>query len=330
MQIRTRRVVLGVAVLGTALAALPALSQAQQAWPNKPIRLIVGFAPGGGTDIVARALAPRMTEILGQTIVIENRSGASGTIGADAVAKSAPDGYTLLMGHSNSNAIAPFVLPKVPYDAATDFSPITYVGYVPNVLVTHPSVPAKTVKELIDIAKKKPGGFTFASSGIGSTQHVAGELFERIAGIHLVHIPYRGSGQAVQDLLAGNVNMNFDTMPPVLPHIKSGGLRALAISTPQRLPQLPDVPTFAEVGINGFDVTNWYSVMGPKGMPKDMVDKINAAVLQAMNDPKVRTTLEAQGVQFGTFRTPEEFGKFIQAELAKYRKMIPELGIKAE
>lgn len=330
MSFRTRRTLVGAAVLGTALSALPALGQAQQAWPNKPIRLIVGFAPGGGTDIVARALAPRMSEILGTTIVIENRSGASGTIGADVVAKSAPDGYTLLMGHSNSNAIAPFVLPKVPYDAATDFSPITYIGYVPNVLVTHPSVPAKTVKELIDIAKKKPGGFTFASSGIGSTQHVAGELFERIAGIHLVHIPYRGSGQAVQDLLAGNVNMNFDTMPPVLPHIRSGGLRALAISTPQRLPQLPDVPTFTEVGIKGFDVTNWYSVMGPKGLPKDVVDKVNAAVLQSMNDPKVRTTLEAQGVQFGTFRTPEEFNRFIQAELAKYRKMIPELGIKAE
>jgi tripartite-type tricarboxylate transporter receptor subunit TctC len=328
-----RRSILRAAAIGAALStltAVPALAQAQAAFPNKPIRIIVGFAPGGGTDIVARALAPRMSEILGQPVVIENRSGASGTIAADVVAKSAADGYTLLMGHSNSNAIAPFVLPKVPYDAGSDFSPITYVGYVPNVLVTHPSVPAKSVKELIDIAKKKPGGFTFASSGIGSTQHVAGELFERIAGIHLVHIPYRGSGQAVQDLLAGNVNMNFDTMPPVLPHIRAGTLRALAISTPQRLPQLPDVPTFSEVGIKGFDVTNWYSVMGPKGMPREVVAKINDAVLQAMTDPKVRPTLEAQGVQFGTFRTPEEFGKFISDELAKYRKMIPMLGIKAE
>ncbi len=328
-----RRSILGAAIVGAALATLPALSAAQQMpanWPNKPIRLLVGFAPGGGTDIVARALAPKMSEVLGQQVVVENRSGASGTIAADAVAKSAADGYTLLMGHSNSNAIAPFVLPKVPYDAATDFTPITYVGYVPNVLVLHPSMTAKTVKELIDTAKKKPGGFTFASSGIGSTQHVAGELFERIAGIHLVHIPYRGSGQAVADLLAGNVNMNFDTMPPVLPHIRSGGLRALAISTPQRLPQLPDVPTFDEVGIKGFDVTNWYSVMGPKNMPREMVAKINDAVLQAMADPKVRPTLEAQGVQFGTFRTPDEFGRFVADELAKYRKLIKELGIKAE
>jgi tripartite-type tricarboxylate transporter receptor subunit TctC len=330
MKQTTRRGILRATLLGCAVGALPFAASAQQAWPNKPIRIVVGFAPGGGTDIVARALAPRMSEILGQPVVIENRSGASGTIGADVVAKAAPDGYTLLMGHSNSNAIAPYVLPKVPYNAYTDFTPITYVGYVPNVLVAHPSVPVKSVKELIDLAKKKPGGYTYASSGIGSTQHVAGELFERIAGVHLVHIPYRGSGQAVQDLLAGNVNMNFDTMPPVLPHIRSGGLRALAISTPQRIPQLPDVPTFAEVGIKGFDVTNWYSVMGPKGLPKDIVDKINNAVLTAMSDAKVRPTLEAQGVQFGTFRTPEEFGKFVTDELNKYKKMIPELGIKAE
>jgi tripartite-type tricarboxylate transporter receptor subunit TctC len=317
-----------IALAGLLLAS--PMTAGAQAWPTKPIRILVGFAPGGGTDIVARSLAPKLTELLGQPVIVENRSGASGTIAADAVAKAAPDGYTLLMGHSNSNAIAPFVLQKVPYDAATDFSPITYIGYVPNVLVVHPSVPARSVKELIELAKKKPGAFTFASSGVGGTQHVAGELFERIAGIHLIHIPYRGSGQAVQDLLAGNVNMNFDTMPPVLPHIKAGTLRALAISTPQRVPQLPDVPTFNEVGIKGFDVTNWYSVMGPKGMPKDIVARLNEAILKAMADPAVRATLEAQGVQFGTFRTPEEFGKFIGEELAKYRKLIKELDIKAQ
>jgi tripartite-type tricarboxylate transporter receptor subunit TctC len=325
-----RRAFIHACVAAAVASAFAVPAMAQTAFPNKPIRILVGFAPGGGTDIVARVLAPRLTETLGQPVVVENRSGASGTIAADAVAKSAPDGYTLLMGHSNSNAIAPFVLPKIPYDAATDFTPITYVGYVPNVLVVHPSIPAKNVNELIELSKKKPGGYTFASSGIGSTQHVAGELFERIAGIHLIHIPYRGSGQAVQDLLAGNVNMNFDTMPPVLPHIKSGGLRALAISTPQRLPQLPDVPTFAEVGIKGFDVTNWYSVMGPKGLPRDIVNKLNDAILKAMVDPAVRPTLEAQGVQFGTFRTPEEFNKFVLDELAKYRRLIKELGIKGE
>jgi tripartite-type tricarboxylate transporter receptor subunit TctC len=188
-------------------------SQAQS-YPNKPIRLIVGFAPGGGTDIVARAIGPKVGEILGQPVIIENRAGAAGTIAADFVAKSSPDGYTLLMGHSNSNAIAPFVLPKVPYNAATDFSPITYLGYVPNVLAINPATPANNVSELVTIAKAKPGQLTYGSSGIGSTQHLAGALFGKIEGIDINHVPYKGSGQAIIDLLAGQITMNFDTLPP--------------------------------------------------------------------------------------------------------------------
>ena len=315
--------------LSIALLALVPAAFAQS-WPNRPIRIIVGFAPGGGTDIVARALAPRLSETLGQPVVVENRSGAAGTIGADLVAKSPSDGYTLLMGHSNSNAIAPFVLPKLQYDAASDFTPITYVGYVPNTLVVHPAVPARTVAELVEAAKRKPGTFTFASSGIGSTQHLAGALFAKLTDVQLNHIPYKGGGQAVVDLIGGQVNMNFDTMPPVLEHIRSGKLRALAISTPQRLSQLPDVPTFGEVGIRGFDVTNWYSVMGPKALPKVITEKINDAVSKAMDDPATRKTLEAQGVQFGTRRTPAEFNTFLQAELAKYSRVVKELGVKAE
>jgi tripartite-type tricarboxylate transporter receptor subunit TctC len=310
-------------------ALLPALSQAQS-WPTKPIRLLVGFAPGGGTDIVARSLAPRMSELLGQPVIVENKPGASGTIAADAVAKAAPDGYTLLMGHSNSNAIAPFVLQNVPYDAATDFTPITYIGYVPNILVINPGIPANTVAELVVLAKAKPGIYTYASSGIGSTQHLAGALFAKLTGTQLSHIPYKGSGQAISDLLSGQVNMNFDTMPPVLQQIKAGKLRALAISTPQRLPQLPDLPTFTEVGIRGFDVTNWYSVMGPKNLPKDIVAKVNAAVQKAMADPAIRPNLEAQGVQFGGPATPEEFSAFLKAELIKYQALVKELNVKAD
>jgi tripartite-type tricarboxylate transporter receptor subunit TctC len=324
-----RRAGLAIAAVIATGWLLPA-SVLAQAWPNKPIRLLVGFAPGGGTDIVARALGPKMSEVLGQQIVVENRPGASGTIAADLAAKSAADGYTLLMGHSNSNAIAPFVLSKLPYDAAKDFTPITYIGYVPNVLVVHPSVPAKSVAELVEIAKAKPGAYTYASSGIGSTQHLAGALFAKITDTQLNHIPYKGSGQAVVDLIAGQVNMNFDTMPPVLPHIREGKLRALAISTPQRLTQLPDVPTFGEVGIRGFDVTNWYSVMGPKDLPKDIVAKVNDAVKKAMADPEIRPKLEAQGVQFGGAQSPEEFSGFIKAELAKYQKLVKELNIKAD
>jgi tripartite-type tricarboxylate transporter receptor subunit TctC len=318
-----------ISLLAAAAFTLPS-SAAAQSWPTKPIRLLVGFAPGGGTDIVMRAIAPKLGELLGQPIVVENRAGASGTIAADLVAKSPPDGYTLLAGHANSNAIAPHVLAKVPFDALNDFTPITYVGYVPNVLVVTPSLPAKSVEELIALAKAKPGTLTYASSGVGSTQHLAGALFNQIAGTEMTHIPYKGSGQAVIDLVGGQVNTNFDTMPPVLEQIKSGKLRALAISTPQRLPQLADVPTFEEKGIRGFDVTNWYSIMGPKGMPADMVTKIDAAVKKVLADPEVRAKLDPQGVQFGGPRTPEAFREFIRTENAKYARMVRELNIKAE
>jgi len=310
-----------------AVLAVAAATAQAQGWPNKPIRWVVGFAPGGGTDIVARALAPKVGEILGQTVIIENRAGAAGVIGADAVAKSPNDGYTWLIGHVNSNAIAPYVLAKVPFDPLNDFTAVTYIGYVPNILVVHPSVPAKSVEELIDLAKKEPGKLTYASSGIGSTQHLAGALFNKLAGTTMVHVPYKGSGQAIVDLVAGQVNMNFDTMPPVLEHIKGGKIRALAISTPKRLSQLPDLPTFDEKGIKGFDVTNWYSMMGPKGLPADMVARMDDAVKKAMAEPAIRATLEAQGIQFGGANSPAEFDKFLRAENAKYARLVKELGV---
>jgi tripartite-type tricarboxylate transporter receptor subunit TctC len=314
-----------------AAAALAApLAAAAQAWPARPIRVMVGFAPGGGTDIVARTLAPRLSELLGQQVIIENRAGASGTIAADLVAKAAPDGYTLLAGHANSNAIAPHVFAKVPYDPIADFTPVTYVGYVPNVLVVNPGVPARTVEELIALARSKPGALTYASSGVGSTQHLAGALFNVIAGTSMAHIPYKGSGPAVVDLIAGQVNANFDTMPPVLEHVKAGKLRALAISTPQRLTQLPDVPTFEEKGIKGFDVTNWYSVMGPKGLPADIVARLDEAIRKTLADPDVRAKLDPQGVQFGGPQTPAAFRDFIRAENAKYAKMVKDLDVKAD
>ena len=321
---------LGAAVAFTCASVVASQSALAQSWPNKPIHWIVGFAPGGGTDIVARALAPKVSETLGVPVVIENRAGAAGTIGAGVVAKAAPDGYTFLLGHVNSNAIAPFVLAKVPFDPQNDFSAITYIGYVPNVLVVHPSVPAKSVEELIALAKKEPGKLTYASSGVGSTQHLAGALFNKIAGTTMVHVPYKGSGQAIVDLLGGQVNMNFDTMPPVLEQIKAGKIRALAISTPQRLPQLPDVPTFDEKNIKGFDVTNWYSIMGPKGLPPATIARMDEAVKKAMADPAIRATLESQGIQFGGARTPDEFSAFVRAELVKYSKLVKDLGVTAQ
>jgi tripartite-type tricarboxylate transporter receptor subunit TctC len=320
----------GLFFLLTALSGLFLCTANAQPFPNKPIRLIVGFAPGGGTDIVARALGPKVGEILGQPVIVENRSGAAGTIAADFVAKSSPDGYTLLMGHSNSNAIAPYVLPKVPYNAATDFSPITYLGYVPNVLAINLNTPANTVSELVAIAKSKPGQLTYGSSGIGSTQHLAGALFGKIENIEINHIPYKGSGQAIIDLLANQITMNFDTLPPLLEQIKGGKLKALAVSTPKRLPQLPNVPTFIEVGIQGFDVTNWYSIMGPKGMSPELVTKIDKAFKSAMQDPSIKATLDSQGLQTSGPNTPEMFGVFVKAELEKYSKLVKELNIKAE
>lgn len=323
-----RRLVIGAAAAGSAAIAGLAGRPARAERADWPIRLLVGFAPGGGTDIVGRAIAPRLSELLGAQVVIENRPGAAGTIAAEMAAKAPPDGRTLVVGHANPNAIAPNVYNKVGFDPAKDFSAITYIGYVPNVLVINPALPARDVKGLIELAKAREGKLTFASSGVGSTQHLAGELFQRIAGVKMTHIPYKGSGQAITDLLAHQVDSNFDTMPPVLPHIQSGKLRALAISTPRRMPQLPDVPTFDEVGIKGFDVTNWYAIMGPAGIPAAEIERIDAAVRKTLGEAEVRGRLEPQGILFEGPATPAEFDAFIKAELAKYARMTKELGVK--
>jgi tripartite-type tricarboxylate transporter receptor subunit TctC len=312
-----------------AALAVSATAASAQTYPAKPVRMIVGFPPGGGTDVVARVISAKLSEWWGQAVTVENRPGATGTIGADVVAKSPPDGYTLIMGHVNSHGIAPNLFSKLPYDPIKDFAAVAYVGYVPNVLAVHPSVEARSVKELVGLAKSKPGAMNYASSGNGSTQHLAGEMFKQLTGTNIVHVPYKGSGDAIKDLLAGTVNMNFDTMPPVLPHIQSGRLRGLAISTPRRLPQLPDVPTFEEEGIKGFDVTNWYGVMAPGGTPRELVNKLNAEINKAMQVPEVRARLEAVGTQLRE-QSAAEFEAFMKAEVAKYAKLVRDANIRIE
>jgi tripartite-type tricarboxylate transporter receptor subunit TctC len=306
-----------------------AVAASAQGYPNKPVRMIVGFPPGGGTDVVARVIGAKLSEWWGQAVAVENRPGATGTIGADFVAKSAPDGYTLIMGHVNSHAIAPNLFARLPYDPIKDFAAVAYVGYVPNVLAVHPSVPARSVKELVALAKSKAGQLNYASSGNGSTQHLAGELFKQLTGTDIIHVPYKGSGDAIKDLLAGVVAMNFDTMPPVLPHIQAGKLRGLAISTPKRLSQLPDVPTFEEEGIKGFDVTNWYGVMAPGATPREIVGRLNADINKAMQVPEVRARLEAVGTQLRE-QSAADFEAFMKAEAAKYGRLIKSANIRIE
>jgi tripartite-type tricarboxylate transporter receptor subunit TctC len=312
--------------IATAMLALSAAPAAAQQYPGKTIRVVVGFAPGGGTDLVARIIGAKLTESWGQSVVVDNRAGATGTIGADIVAKSAPDGYTLLMGHVNSHGIAPNLFKKLPYDAQRDFSMVAYAGYVPNVLVIHPSLPSKNVKELVALAKARPGVLNYASSGIGSTQHLAGELFQLTTGAKIVHVPYKGSGPAVVDLLAGHVVMNFDTMPPVLPHIRSGKMRALAVTTPQRAQQLANVPTLIESGLKGFEMTNWYGMMAPAKTPRDVVTKLNTEINRIVMLPDAKAKLEEAGTQLNPM-SPEQFATFLGTEIAKYAKLVKDASI---
>ena len=300
-----------------------------QQYPARTIRLLVGFAPGGGTDVVARVIGAKLTESWGQQVVVDNRAGATGTIAADLVAKAAPDGYTLIMGHVNSHAIAPSVFRKLPYDSQKDFAMIAYVGYVPNVLVVHPSIPATSVKELVALAKARPGQLSFASSGVGSTQHLAGEMFMLSTNTRIVHVPYKGSGQAIVDLLAGHVALNFDTMPPILNNVKEGRLRALAVTTPKRVPQLPNIPTMLEVGMTGFEMTNWYGVMGPANTPRDVVTKLNAEINRIMTLPDAKQRLEEVGTQLDP-KSPEQFATFLRSEVQKYARVTKDAHVKID
>ena len=292
-----------------------------QTYPTKPIRLVVPFTPGGSTDILARAVAQELTKAWGQAVVVDNVPGAGGAIGAERVAKAAPDGYTLLMGHIGTLAVNPSLYPNLPYDAIKSFAPVAWVARVPNVLVVHPSVKANNVKELVALAKANPGRMNYGSGGNGSAANLATEYFKLQTGTSMVHIPYRGTAPAVTDLLGGQIQVLFTGAPAVLGQVKNGQLRALAVSSPTRLAALPDLPTVAESGYKGFEADQWYGVVAPAGTPRDVVTKLNTQINLALNAPDIKTRLTSEGA-IATPATPEAFGQLIALELARWKPVI--------
>jgi len=293
------------------------------------VKLLVGFPPGGGTDVVARIIAPRYSELLGQSVVIENRPGATGTMAAGQVAKTAPDGYTIMMGHVSVNAIAPALFSNLQYDVIRDFAPIGIAAAVPHFVTVHPSVPSKSLKELTQFLKSKPE-LTFPSAGNGSMPHLAGEIFSALAGVKMVHVPYKGTGQSMQDLLGGQHLVAFDTMPASAPHVRSGKLRALATSSASRLPAFPDVPTAEEAGLAGYQVITWYGVFAPAGTPPAIVKRLHGDLVKAMQTPDTKSKLEGIGADGTVSRSPEEFAALVRADTARYAKIVKDIGLKMD
>ena len=315
-----------LALAATALtAAWPA---AAQPYPNKPVKLMVGASPGGGTDIVARMLGKELAETMKQPFVVENKPGASNTIAADVTAKSPADGYTLLVATTTGQAIAPHLM-KLGFDPLKDLTPVALVMVVPNVLIVGPAVTAKDVKDMVAQMKAKPGTFNYASSGSGSTQHLAGEAFKKLAGVQMTHIPYKGSSQAHLDLISGNAQLMFDTTSSAIGQIKGGKVRALAVTSPKRSPELPDVPTLAEAGFPGLEMTTWYGVFAPAGTPKDVVARLNAEIMKALQAPEVKTRIAGLAGEPGTL-TIEQFAALNRSDSERYGKLVREAAIKLD
>jgi len=323
-----RKVAAGLATL-LVLALFPLPSFAQQ-WPAKPVRMVVGFPPGGGTDVLARLVAERLSQIWGQQVVVENRPGASATIASGVVAKAVPDGYTLSMGQLTPNAIAPVLMRDLPYDARKDLVPIALVGTSPNMLVVNPGLPVHTVPELVALLGKEPHKHAYASSGPGSLQHIAAEQFRSMAGVDIVHVPYKGSGQAIVDLVSGQVQLNFDSIPAVAQQVKAGKLRAIAVTAAKRAPGFPDVPAISESpGFASYDLTTWWGLFAPAGVPEALVAKINRDTNTALQDPTVRARFAELSVEPGA-GSPQQFAAYVAREMEKYGRLVKALDIKGE
>ena len=319
----TRRV-----AIATAIAALTSLSWAQ-AYPNKPIRLVVPFPPGGGTDITAREISTKLTTTLGWNFVVDNRPGAGGNLGVDAVAKSAADGYTLVLGQTSNLAINPTLYSKLPYDPFKDLAPVSLVATAPLVLVVSASSPYKTLADVVSAAKAKPGAVNFASPGNGTVSHLTGELFQKAAGIKLQHVPYKGSNQALTDLIGGQVQLFMASVPTALPHIKSGRLRALAVSSAKRVADLPQVPTIDESGYKGFDASTWFGVLAPAGTPSEIVSKLNVEINKVLTSADIRKRIHEEGGE-AVGGTPEQFAQLMKVDFVRWSKVVKESGAKVD
>ena len=316
--------IVGLVVAGAA-AALPA---AAQTYPVRTIRYVVPFPPAGATDILARWVAEKITPPLGHPVVVENRPGAAGGVGTDLVAKSPPDGYTILMATA-AQSISETLYVKQPFSFARDLTAVALIARVPNVMEVHPSVPARTVKEFIALAKSRPGQLNFASSGSGTTLHMSGELFKLMTGTDIVHVPYKGSAPAITDLMAGNVSVMWDNLPASMPYIKAGRLRAIAITTAQRYPAFPELPTVAESGVPGYEASAWFGVVAPTATPREVIARLNSEINRAVNLPDMKERFAQQGATPAS-GTPEDFATWIRAEIAKWGKVVKASGAKVE
>jgi len=324
---RIRRFASTALALFVAVTAFMAPGARAQRFPDHPIKLIVPVPPGGGVDILSRAIANKMSQSMGQPVVVENRAGASAAIGTEMLAKSPPDGYTIMMGYS-AHATNPIFSPNLPYDTNKDFTAIVHVGYIPLILVVNANSPYKSVQELVADAKARPGQLQFASGGAGAGAHLSGELLKDIAHVDIVHVPYKGNAPALNDLLGGHVTMMFDTITTSLPHVKSGKLRALAVTSPKRSPLAPDVPTMIESGMPGFDISAWYVMFAPANVAKDVLQRLNAEVNKAIADPDLRKSLGEQGVEF-TGGTSADAERFVHGEIERWAKIIKTRGMSA-
>jgi tripartite-type tricarboxylate transporter receptor subunit TctC len=322
--VNRRKFIAAASALASA-ASLP--TWAQDKWPSKPIRLLVGFPPGGGADAMARLVASKLPEALGQPVIVDNKTGATGTICSETVARSAPDGYTLQLAHINSNAIGPLMVAKGRFDPIKDFTPIALIGITPQMLCHHPKHKFKDVPDLIKFAKANPGKLTFASSGVGSIQHIAGEAFKLAAGVDLLHVPFKGTGEALTALISGDVDMTFSSTGSALPQVKGGKLTLLAVCSPKRLPEFPDVPAVAET-LKGYEIATWYGLAGPAKLPKEIVTRLSNEVQAILKQPEIAKRLKDLDAEVGS-GGPEAFSAFWVKEVEKYRKLIAEAKIEA-